>query len=1186
MKKILMLLLVLFCFFVIPKVEAQNYKLTKIDQDGIYFVRKGGSIPDKNGKFAIYYLGGYLAYCIDPSKSIRTEDYVTADGFVDLPYSDEVKEKIELYGYYGREYPGHDNVRYSMAAQALIWQAAGGQTVTFWTGKDGTGEIIDVTKEKNEILSLVEKHRILPDLPNNIYGDVLHEVVISDPNKALDNFEVLKHGDYDAYIENNKLHVTPKRPGVDVIHLQRKKYDYINTIVFVGKDNTDTQALGTLRFSDLSERDIYLYTDGVHIFMQKIDENGNPVKINAINFKIKNLSTGEYLCDRYDCVFETDFSGLLLTNGVDFGDYQIEELENQIIKGYSWNSEKKIISITEDKVKWNQDRLSYVEVDFTNNSVSASLELHKKGERVVFNNDVTYQETNLGNVYFDLYDDNNKFITTIITDNSGYAKVDNLSVGKYYVIEKTKLDGYIENNNKINFEIKQTDSHQTHVNYVLTVKNTLKKGKLEFTKLDYDTKTTIPNTVMELYNADNLLLLTKTTDKDGKIIINNLPLGKYYLKEKESNYNYQKSNEIINFEIKENNEAIKREMINKKIVGNLILTKYGEVLKINNNEISYSMDKLPNIEFMLYDSNNNLIETLKTNNEGVVKKKLALGKYYLVEKTKLSSYKDNNEKYEFEIKKEGNKGIDVRLNINNYLKKGGVLFSKEELISHYGIEDTVMEIYNEKGELLLTKTTDNEGKILINNLPLGKYYLEEKEANFYFKITDEKVPFEIKNDGEIIRTFLTNEKIVGDLEIYKVGENYHFIDNDIIYEKTKLHNIAFDLYQEDGTLIDHIITNKNGYVKYNNLPLGKYYLVEITDLDNYNHDNNKYSFEIKKNGNEGVPVKLTIENYLKKGNLEFTKLDLNTNEGIENTIVEIYSSDNKLLLTKETNKDGKVIINNLPVGKYYIKEKEANYYYQKTNEKIEFEIKEKETVKAKMTNKKIVGDLELFKNGEDYKYKDNDIIYEKSGLANIEFELYDVTNKLITTIKTNDDGYVKYSDLPLGKYYLIEKTKLNNYRKNNDKITFEIKKDGNNGIPVKQVVDNYLKKGNLEFIKVDLNTNEGIANTIIEIYSDDNRLLLTRETNEEGKVIINNLPIGKYYIIEKEANSMYQLTNEKVFFEIKEDGETVNAKMTNEKIIVPVPKTSTKEEVIAHSISLIGFLIGIGGLYYERKKVY
>ena len=47
-------------------------------------------------------------------KRIKTEDYVAHDGFVDLPYSDEVKEKMELYGYYGRDYPGHDDVKYSI----------------------------------------------------------------------------------------------------------------------------------------------------------------------------------------------------------------------------------------------------------------------------------------------------------------------------------------------------------------------------------------------------------------------------------------------------------------------------------------------------------------------------------------------------------------------------------------------------------------------------------------------------------------------------------------------------------------------------------------------------------------------------------------------------------------------------------------------------------------------------------------------------------------------------------------------------------------------------------------------------------------------------------------------------------------------------------------------------------------
>ena len=98
--------------------------------------------------------------------------------------------------------------------------------------------------------------------------------------------------------------------------------------------------------------------------------------------------------------------------------------------------------------------------------------------------------------------------------------------------------------------------------------------------------------------------------------------------------------------------------------------------------------------------------------------------------------------------------------------------------------------------------------------------------------------------------------------------------------------------------------------------------------------------------------------------------------------------------------------------------------------------------------------------------------------------------------------------------------------------------------------------------------------------------MLTRETDEYGKVIINGLPIGKYYIIEKQANSLYQLTNEKVFFEIKENDEVVKAQMINEKLVIPVPKTKTKEEIIAHAIFIIGFSIGIGGLYSEHKKVY
>ena len=760
MKKILMLLLVILSLVFIPEVKAQEHKLNIEYHSGIYFVRTGGTVHDKTGKFPIFHLGDNLAYCIDPSKNINTDDYVSSDGYVDLPYSNEVLEQLELYGYYGREYPGHDNIRYSMAAQALIWEKAGGQTVTYWTKPYGEGEEIDVSKEKNEIKELVKKHRIIPDLPTNVYGDVLHESIVEDKNKALDNFEIRdKSSEYEAYIENNKLHITPKKQGIFEINLQRKKYDDLNTIIFVGKDGSETQPLGLLRFSDLSEQRITLSVDGVHIFLQKIDENNEPVKQMNIGFKIKNLSTGEYLCDFDDCSYWTDPVGSFVTNGLDFGEYEIEEIEDQIIKGYTWNSEKVIVNINEDNISWNKDKLSYIDVTFKNNSVSASLELTKKGEKAIFKDDeIKYQKINLENISFDLYDENNTFIKNIVTDNNGYTKVDNLKVGKYYLLEKTSLDKYIKTD-KIPFEIKQDNTYQTHIDYRLTVNNYLKKGKLELNKVDDSTNIGIPNTIIEIYNDNNELLLTKKTDESGKVIIDNLPLGKYYIKEKEANYYYQKTDDIINFEIKENGDVIKEKMTNKKIIGEVSVNKYGEVFNIVDNDIKNDFVKLSDIEFDLFDNDNKLIDTLKTDCDGFIKKELPLGKYYLQEKTKLAGYQDNNEKYYFEIKKDCNEAIPVNLNINNYLKKGILEFDKTDLVSGEGIPNTIIEIYNNNDELLLTKETNEIGKVIINDLPIGKYYIQEKEANSMYKLTNEMVYFEIKDNNELVKANMTNEKI-------------------------------------------------------------------------------------------------------------------------------------------------------------------------------------------------------------------------------------------------------------------------------------------------------------------------------------------------------------------------------------------------------------------------------------------
>ena len=798
MKKLMMIFFILLCIFSIKNVYAQDkYTLSLEKQDGIYYARRGGDLPYKSSQYYIYKFGDIIAYCVEPSKQITTWNYVVENGYVDLPYSDELKEKLELIGYYGREYPNHDNVRYSMAAQALIWELTSNQKVTFWTEKNEKGEEINVEREKQEIMDLVNHHNTLPNLPTNISAFVKKKVEIVDTNNVLNSYEVVSDALQKVWIEGNTLHIMPTTPITDSIVLRKSHYDEYETMIFVG-ENDASQTLGRLRFSKEITKEVTINVEGSKLLIQKTDENNNPVKIENIAFKIKNLKTGEYICEFPDCRYLTDSSGVILTGNLGFGEYEVEEDENQIIPGYTWNNNKLKITINYDSdIKYNDEYHNYMEFNFTNKKVTGNLELYKKGEEYQYtNNDINYQKINLEGVKFLLYDENNTYIDTITTNSNGYAKYEGLKVGKYYVIEENINNNYILDNNKYYFEIKQNNQYDSIINTKLEINNYLKKGTLEFSKEDITTSIGIPNTIIEIYDIKDNLLFTKETDQNGKIIINNLPSGKYYIKEKEANKNYLITDEIIYFEIKENNEIVKAKMTNEKITGSLEIYKTGEEYSILDNEIIYNKNNLSNVEFSLYNENNELIDTLITNESGMIKKdKLPLGNYYLIEKNKDNNYIKDDNKYYFSITQNNrsDNNMIVKVYLQNYLKKGTLEFSKEDITTSIGIPNTIIEIYDIKDNLLFTKETDQNGKIIINNLPSGKYYIKEKEANKNYLITDEIIYFEIKENNEINKVTMVNEKI----EVPKTGKNDQLIINllsstfillgvmGIVYEKNK-----------------------------------------------------------------------------------------------------------------------------------------------------------------------------------------------------------------------------------------------------------------------------------------------------------------------------------------------------------------------------------------------------------------
>lgn len=103
----------------------------------------------------------------------------------------------------------------------------------------------------------------------------------------------------------------------------------------------------------------------------------------------------------------------------------------------------------------------------------------------------------------------------------------------------------------------------------------------------------------------------------------------------------------------------------------------------------------------------------------------------------------------------------------------------------------------------------------------------------------------------------------------------------------------------------------------------------------------------------------------------------------------------------------------------------------------------------------------------------------------------------------------------------------------------------------------------------------------------DNELIFSGYTDSNGKIVVENLPIGKYKFIEKEAPSGYILNTEEHFFEIKENGEIVKSYLTNEKEpeeTFDVPKTSVADSKIIDVITITLVIAGIGFVIYDKKK--
>ena len=411
-----------------------------------------------------------------------------------------------------------------------------------------------------------------------------------------------------------------------------------------------------------------------------------------------------------------------------------------------------------------------------------------------------------------------------------------------------------------------------------------------------------------------------------------------------------------------------------------------------------------------------------------------------------------------------------------------------------------------------------------------------------------------------------NKPSTGKVKIKKVDSN-----ND----NKKLEGAKFKIEDSKGKIVGELVTNEEGEVISKDLPIGNYTLVEVEAPKGYELLKEKITVKIEKDavveikiGNKKLPDLM--------GKMKLVKVDISDkNKKLAGAKFKIEDSKGKIVGELVTNEEGEVISKDLPIGNYTLVEVEAPKGYELLKEKITVKIEKDAVVEIKIGNKKLpdpMGKMKLVK---------VDISDKNKKLARAKFHIEDSKGKIVGELVTNEEGEVISKDLPIGNYTLVEVEAPKGYELLKEKITVKIEKDAVVEIKIgnKKLPD---PTGQFEIEKVDdMDSELKLKGAVFQVLDKEGKEVSRLITDEKGKVISNQLAIGKYTIKEIKAPNGYMLLRDPIEIEITEAVKTQKITVKNAKNNWVIPNTGGSGTTIFY---VIGIMLMFAVLYFYKKN--
>lgn len=311
-----------------------------------------------------------------------------------------------------------------------------------------------------------------------------------------------------------------------------------------------------------------------------------------------------------------------------------------------------------------------------------------------------------------------------------------------------------------------------------------------------------------------------------------------------------------------------------------------------------------------------------------------------------------------------------------------------------GLSGAVFEIYADedittpdgtvrakKDELVATLKTNTKGTATSKQLYLGKYRVVEKTApnGFVLNRTVNHIALTYAGQNEKVTntsTSFTNDrqKVVIDLtKILEQDEKFSIGNNDEIL------NVSFGLYADEdlkaanGTvipkngLLEIITCDEKGKAQFTtDIPIGSYYVKEISTDNHYILSDKKYPVVFEYAGQDTATVHISvndgepIENEIIYGTIQGLKIDRETGENITGALFGLFSitetkfTEETAILTSKSNEEGIFTFENVPYGEYIVSELKPAEGYLPNEENYTVTISEnKEIIEITVENDKI-----------------------------------------------------------------------------------------------------------------------------------------------------------------------------------------------------------------------------------------